>query len=244
MEGRSEQDFYNDALARKVTRCLVIFQGSTLLVGLILTLLGHAPAALFIAYISFVLLLGAFLWFYIRYRSKPVVQEKRQLDQLADRLPEQIRAHAMDLHSMDQEREKLEWRQEAEMLAALLAYQGKSTDEGMAEAHLEEAYFPEIGEEIKQRLVADGFTSAGTIDRYAITRLEYLGKAQVQALLTWREGLYHIFNARRPTRLPLKIQNEIKKKYEMLCDNNSAEQQRLRGEKQELEDAWEKTARG
>ena len=71
-----ENDLRNDTLARKVMRALLIFQVAAVLAGIILIGQQLSSTALWIAFVSLVVLAGAFLWFYIRHRSYPDVQEK------------------------------------------------------------------------------------------------------------------------------------------------------------------------
>ena len=74
---RPDPDLKNDALARKVARFLLLFQGSAFFIGIVFILAGHIPITLCITFISIVLLAGAFVWFYIRYRT-----EKARIKQL------------------------------------------------------------------------------------------------------------------------------------------------------------------
>ena len=100
-------DLKNDSLARKVTRFLVIFQVCALFLGIFLTLIRLSSIALFIAFVSLVLLLGALIWFYIRYRTYPIVQEKRKLAQQSKSLQAQILVHSTNINLTHQNREKI-----------------------------------------------------------------------------------------------------------------------------------------
>ena len=65
-----EDDPYQDPLAKKVTRFLVIFQGSALLIGSLFIFLRLNSIALAISFVSLVLLAGALIWFFIRYLTE------------------------------------------------------------------------------------------------------------------------------------------------------------------------------
>jgi uncharacterized membrane protein len=65
-----DREIKHDALARKVTRFLVIFQVSALIIGIILILLRLNAIAYGITFVSLVLLAAGLTWFYIRYRTE------------------------------------------------------------------------------------------------------------------------------------------------------------------------------
>jgi hypothetical protein len=237
MEVTTGWDFYNDALARKVTIFLVIFQVSALFVGLILTVVRHAPIALFLAFISLILLLGALWWFYIRYQSYPIVHEKRKLKELAEYLPPQILAHTTNLQLTHQNREKLEYAEESEILAALLALQRKHIESRMSGARIEDADIPGVGPEQIKRLSAHGISTAADINPFGI-RVEGVDDASTQAILEWRKRVFSHFDATRPASLPPERHAEIRKKYEIQQANNDTEQQKSQEKKKELENTW------
>jgi hypothetical protein len=83
MDNIPDHDFKNDALARKVTRFLLIFQISTLVTGIIFILVRLNPLALFTAFLSLAIFLGAPIWLYIRYLTFSIVKEQLRRNQLA-----------------------------------------------------------------------------------------------------------------------------------------------------------------
>jgi hypothetical protein len=65
-----EREIEQDALARKVTRFLVIFQVSALIIGIIFILFQLYAIAYGITFVSLVLLAGGLIWFFIRFRTE------------------------------------------------------------------------------------------------------------------------------------------------------------------------------
>jgi ABC-type multidrug transport system fused ATPase/permease subunit len=214
----------------------VIFQVSAFVIGLVLTLAHLSSIALIITFISLVLLLGVLSWFYIRYRSYSIVQEKRKLYQLNNNLQAQILAHTTNIQLTHQNREKLEHAEQDERAIALRNLQKKHIESGMINSRIADADIPGIGPGLKQRLAAHGFSTAANIGEN-VTYVEGFGPAKTQAILDWKNKTYNHFNATKPTDLPPERDNEIKDKYKILHANNDAERQNLEENKNKLENA-------
>ena len=118
IEKPSDLHFKNEGLAQKIIRFLVIFQISSLLIGIILILVRLSSIAFFIAFLSLVLLLGALLWFYIHYQMIPLVQEKQKLTRQSKSLPAQILELGVNINLIQQNREKIKQDEQAELLAS------------------------------------------------------------------------------------------------------------------------------
>lgn len=231
-----DHDFKNDALALKVTRFLVIFQVSALIIGIIFTLVRLSSVALFVTYLALILLLGSLTWFYIRYRTYPIVQEKRKLSQRESNLQAQILAHSTNIKLTQQNREKIKQAEQAELSASLQNLQKKHIESGLTNTRIAEADIPGIGPGLKQRLSANGFSTAASVTPN-VTNIEGFGPAKTQTILDWRNKVYSNLNASKPTCLPAEIQNQINNKYEIHHANNDAEERKAQETKTKLVDA-------
>ena len=227
-------DFENDALARKVTRFLVIFQGSALFLGIIFTLIRLSSTALFLAFVSLVVLLGALTWFYIRYGLHPIVQEKRKLTQQTKNLQAQILVQSTNLNLTQQKREKIKQAEQAELSAALQNIQKKHIDSGLSSFHIANADIPGINWELKQLLVSYGFSNALSITPDVKT-IEGFSPAKTQAVLDWQARIRSYFDGTKPKDLPQDTYNPIKNKFQIQNANNDAEERKIQETKTKLE---------
>jgi hypothetical protein len=222
----TEQDFFHDELARKVARFLVIFQVCTLTAGLILIFLRLGPLALSVAGLSLVILLGACMWFLIRYRSYPTVLEKQKLEGQASSLKAQILALNTNIQSAQQNREKIELAEQVEKTEALQDLQKKYIECGMINTMVHDAYIPGIGAELKQQLTRKGFTTAKNTT-WNVNNLEGIKTTEAQAIINWRNNVFINFIQTKPMELPVEKQAAITRKYQALQADNAAEQQKL-----------------
>jgi hypothetical protein len=234
MNTLTEQDFYHDALAQKVTRILAIFQVSVLILGLIFTFLRVNPVALGFAFVSLVILLGALVWFLIRFHSYPIVQLRQKLKHLAESFRTQILVSSRDIEAAKLNREKTERAEQAERAEVLRDLQKKFIDSGMINTLVAEADIPGIGPECKQRLADNGFTTARNTT-WSVNFLDGLGKAEIQAIIGWRNAVFINFLESKPMELPAEVQEEISRKYQGQHESNAAAQQKLEDARKALE---------
>jgi len=227
-------DFENDVLARKVTRFLVIIQGSALFLGIIFTLIRLSSTALFLAFVSLVVLLGALTWFYIRYGLHPIVQEKRKLTQQTKNLQAQILVQSTNLNLTQQKREKIKQAEQAELSAALQNIQKKHIDSGLSSVHIANADIPGINWELKQLLVSYGFSNALSVTPDVKT-IEGFSPARTQAVLDWQARIRSYFEGTKPKNLPTETYNPIKNKFQIQNANNDAEERKIQETKTKLE---------
>jgi flagellar biogenesis protein FliO len=227
-------DLKNDALARKVTWSLLIFQVSALFIGIILILARLSSIALIIAFAALVLLVGALAWLYVRYQSYPIVQEKHELNQQANNLQDQILAASTNIKIIQQNQEKLETAEQAESSTLLQDCQKEYIESGMVNTQIAEAEIPGIGLEQKRQLAAHGFTTAKNTT-WNVINLEGFTPAETQAILNWRNAVFINFVETKPADLPAEKQYEIKKEYQIQRASNAAEQQKLDEHKTILE---------
>jgi hypothetical protein len=236
VNNRLVDNLNNDLLARKVTRFLLIFQASSLFIDLILIIARQSTTALFLTFISLVLLLGAVVWFYIRYRSYPTIQERIKINQLAKSLQAQILAHSTNIQLTHENREKNQVAERAELSTALINLQNKYIQSGMASTLIAGADIPGIGPGLKQRLAAHGITSAASITPN-VTNLEGFGPTKTQAILDWQRAVSIHFIRTKPTDLPFLASDEIKKKFQIHHANNDVEEHKAQEAKSRLEKA-------
>jgi len=228
------RDFENDGLVRKISRSLLIFQVCAVLIGIIFLLFHKRSITLLIAVVALVLVLGALSWFYIRYRSYPLVQEKRRLDQQARSLQAQKTAQSANIQLTDQNQAELEQAENNEIEKALLNLQKEYIETRMINVRIAEADIPGIGPELKQGLADNGYTTAADINPKVIY-VKGFGGAQTREILDWQDRVYFQFHATRPDSLPAGKLEEIKKKYEIDLVSNYAQQQKIQAEDNELE---------
>jgi membrane protein implicated in regulation of membrane protease activity len=231
-----EDDLRNDTLARKVTRALLIFQVAAVLVGIILISGQLSSIALWIAFVSLVVLAGAILWFHIRYRSSPAVQEKLKLNQQDRRLEAQILAANASIKLAQQNREKIESAEQAERVQALQDFQNGYIECGMVNSQVAQAFIPGLSPERRQQLAEHGFTSAKNTT-WNVINVEGFSPEETQAILNWRNNVFINFIETKPADLPAEKQDEIKKKYQVQLESNTEEQHKLEESRTSLEEA-------
>jgi len=235
MNKQSIDDLNNDALARKVVRFLLIFQSSALFVGLIFTFTRLNALALFLAFVTLVLFLGALFWAFIRYQTYPIVQEKKRLNKKAIELRDQITANAGHIQRARQKREELKREEQAEMNAALAASQNEYIRSGMNATRIADADIPGIGIGLKQRLALHGYISAASITSH-ITSVEGFGPAKSKAMIDWHNRVYAGLNASKPTAVIPEQEKIIREKYEALHANNTESESKHLAHKAALEE--------
>lgn len=234
MNALTEQDFYHDALAQKVTRILVRFQVSVLVLGLIFIFLRLNAVALCFAFVSLVILMGSLAWFLIRFRSYPIVQLREKMKHLAESFKSQILASSRDIEAARQKREQTEGVEQAERAEVLRDLQKEFIDSGMEKTLVAEAEIPGVGPELKQRLADNGFTTARNTT-WSINFLDGLGKDEVQAIIGWRNAVFIHFLESKPLELPAEVQEGISRKYQGQHESNAAGQQKLEDARKALE---------
>ena len=231
-----ENDLREDALARKVTRALVIFQVAAVIAGIILIGQQLSSIAVWIALVSLVVLAGALLWFHMRHRSYPDVQEKLKLNQQDKSLQAQILAASANIRLAQQNREKIESAEQAERVQALQNFQNEYIESGMVNTQVAQADIPGLGPERRQQMAAHGFTSAKNTT-WNVINVEGFSPAETQAILNWRNNVFINFVETKPAELPAEKQDEIKKKYQVQLAGNAEEQQKLEENRASLEEA-------
>ena len=230
------ENINNDVLTRRVTRFLLIFQASALFIDLILIIAHLSSIALFLTFISLILILGAIVWFYIRYRSYSIIQERIKINQLAKSLQAQILAHTTNIQLTHENRERIQEAERTELSTALVNLQNKYIQSGMASTLIAGADIPGIGPGLKQRLSAHGITSAASITPN-VTNVEGFGPAKTQEILDWQRAVSVHFIRTKPTDLPFLVTDEIKKKFQIHHANNDAEEHKAQETKSRLEKA-------
>jgi hypothetical protein len=227
-------DFYNDALARKVVHFLLIFQASALFVGLIFTFTGLNTLALFLAFVTLVVFLGALFWAFIRYQSYTIVQEKKRLNKKAINLQTEITANAGHIQRAKLKREELQREEKAEMNAALIAFQKEYIQRGMNNAQIADADIPGIGQGLKQRLAIHGYSSAASITSH-VTSVEGFGPAKSQAMIDWHNQVHAGLNASKPMAVIPEQEKVIRDKYIALHASNTGDESKHLDHKTALE---------
>ena len=234
MNNTQAKDIKNDLIARRVIRFLLLFQLLALVIGVLLTLMRISNIALFIAFFTLIIFIGVILWLYIRYRTYPIVQEKRELSQQASGLQAQIIAHTNNIQLTVQKREQLLRAEAEEMAAALQTLQTSHIQSGLSSTQISDANISGIGPKLKERLASHGLTNAATINRN-VTAIEGFGQAKSQAILSWRDQVHSHFNSTKPISLPLEASDVIKKKYIVHHENNDSQRKKLQESKSDLE---------
>ena len=220
-------DLYNDELARKVVRFILIFQVSALFIGLIFTFTRLNALALFLAFVTLVLMLGALFWAFIRYQTYPIVQEKKRLKKKAIDLQAQIAMNTGHIQRARQKREELQREEQAGMQVALMSSQNEYIRSGMNAARIEDSDIPGIGHGLKQKLALHGFTSAASITSH-VTSVEGFGPAKSQAVIDWRNRVHVGLNSAKPTAVTPEQIKIIREKYDALhVSNTEAESKHL-----------------
>jgi hypothetical protein len=231
-----ENDARDDALARKVTRALLIFQVAAVLAGIILIGQQLSSIAIWIAFVSLAVLAGALLWFYIRHRSYPDVQEKLKLKRQDKGLQAQILAASANIQLARQNREKIENAELAERAQALQDVQNGYIECGMVNTQVAQAYIPGLGPERRQQLAAQGYTTAKNTT-WNVINVEGFSPEETQAILNWRNNVFINFVETKPAELPPEKLDEIKEKYQVQLAGNAAEQQKMEEDRKSLEEA-------
>jgi len=234
MDRHSKDDYQNDTLARKVVGFLLIFQGSALLIGLIFTFIGLSTLALLLAFVTLVILLGALLWAYIRFQTFPIVQEKKELNKKANDLQGKIVTHQRFVEHTQQEHVELQHHKQNELQEALRTVQNQFFQNGLMAAKISDADIPGVGEKLKQRLAASGYTSAVHINQH-VTAVEGLGPAKTQAVLDWRRRVYGDLDRAKPKSLPPEQEEQIQQKYKTLFASNREKERQYKDDKANLE---------
>ena len=213
-------NLYNDALAKKVVRFLLVFQASTLIVGSIFTLTKLNGLALFMAFITLVVFWGALFWAFIRYQTYSIVKEKNRLNKKSKDLKAQITTNSNHIQRAKQKREELKREEQAEKNATLITSQKEYIRSGMSGSKIENADIPGIGHGLKQRLAMRGFTSAESITSL-VTSVEGFGPAKSQAMINWRNRILSGLNASKPTIITPVQEKIINDKYNALQATNT-----------------------
>jgi len=234
MNKTQANDFKNDLLARRVIRYLLLFQLLALVIGAILTLTRISIIALTIAFISLSILIVVILWLYIRYRTYPIVKEKRKLDRQSSYLQAQIIAHTNNIQLTIQKREQLIRAEDEEIGNALQILQNSHIQSGLSNTLLSDANISGIGPKLKERLANYGFINAASIN-VNVTKVEGFGQAKSQAVINWRNQVYSNLNSTKPKILPSASAEIIKKKYLVHHENNDSERKKVQENKINLE---------
>ena len=239
LNNQLDDNLFNDKLAKKVVRYLVVFQLGALLLGLIFTFTKLTTVALFLAFITLVAMLGALYWAYIRYKSYPIVQEKMKLQNKASEVQGQIKENTGHIQQARQKREDLKHEEQTEMQTALVATQNKYIRDGMNAARIETATIPGIGPAMNQRLILHGYKTAASITSQ-VTTVEGFGPAKSQAVIDWRNRVNAGLNASKPATLIPEHVKIIRDKYEDLHTSNTVVESKHLVNKASLEETMSK----
>lgn len=234
MNKQFDEDLHSDALALKVVRFIFICQEVALLAGLIFVFARLTTLAFFLSFMALVLLLGALLWAYIRYQTFPIVQEKKELSKKSLELQGKIAKYQRSVLDMQQKQVELQRDGQAEIQAALKAHQTRYIQNGMIAAKIADADIDGIGEKMKQRLAASGYTNAANINQQ-VTAVEGLGPVKTQAVLHWHNQVYGGLDRSKPISLPLEQVELIKQKYKDLYISNREKEHEYQLHKASLE---------
>jgi len=215
-------------------RSLSLLQPGAMIVVLWLCLWDHIALALLISFLTLSFLLVVLGWLYARYRTLPVVREKRNLTRLVNKFEQHLQIEELRIYAAIKERARLVHAQKQELHSALRGLQKNYVEEGLGKASIEEADIPEVEPNLRQRLAGYGIRSAGDVsDR--IAQLPGFGVEKCHALLGWRSAVTAALESSQPSALPSEHLDAIQQKYHTLQDQNNAAERKAISSQQILE---------
>lgn len=230
----SRISFEADPLSWKVIRFFLLLQiaGMVLVVGLCLVNLYFL--ALTISLLTLLAFIAIVLWLYSRYRERPLVREKRELERLQRRFQKGLQSETSIIQATIKQREVLFQTEKDEIHNALQTLQRQHIDNGLAAAQIHDATIPGIGPRLKEGLARYGVASAAQVTEQ-IPHFPGFGAAKHQALMNWRASVLAGLESTQPHALPHEQLEVIKQKYQAQQDRNDADERKARSSKQILE---------
>ena len=228
---------YNDKVAQKTIRFLLIFQLIELFPLALLTLLGYGSLALVIVIFTVFAIAGVLGWLYLRFQSHPLVVEKRSLSKQKTNLQSRIQSEQRRISSSQQKRNNLLQSEKNELAAALKAIQGAFIQTGLNSSRLADAQIPGIGPKLKERLAAHAVLTAAQVNRNSIASVDGLGDVKTRAILSWRNNVYAQLDRAKPMALADDQADPIKAKYKIQHATNDKEEANARTTKLDLDHA-------
>ncbi len=215
-------------------RSLLLLQPGAMVVVLGLCLWDRFVHALVISLLTLLFLLAVFVWLYARYRTLPVVREKRNLTRLVNKFDTHLQVEELRIYAAVKERARLVQAEKQEVHSALRALQKDYIDGGLGNASIEQADIPEVGPALKQRLAGYGILRAADVsDR--IAQLPGFGVEKYHALLDWRGAVAAKLEDTKPAALPPEQLDAIQQKYHTLQDQNNAGERKAISSQQMME---------
>ena len=159
----SRASFHNDRFSRTVMRCLLLLQPGAMVVVLGLCLWDRFVHALVISLLTLLFLLAVFVWLYARYRTLPVVREKRNITRLVHKFEQHLQIEELRIYAAIKERARLVQAEKQEIHNALRALQKDYIEDGLGNASIEQADIPGVGPALRQRLAGYGIRSAADV---------------------------------------------------------------------------------
>ena len=230
----SNVSFVDDPLARKVTRPLLVLQVVAMVVVVGLSFAHLFLAAFLLSVLTLLLLSGALLWLYARYRELPVIREKRELERLVFRFQKGVHTEGMNIQAAVRERVRLFQAEKEEIKAALGALQKSHIDNGLRMASIQEIAISGVGSQLKERLAGNDILSAADINE-TIAQLPGIGQEERQALLAWQRSVQETLKSIQPSALPQKQLEAIQQRFQALQGQNNASDRKAHASQQMLE---------
>ncbi len=226
--------FHKDRLSRIVIRALLIVQIAAMVAVLRLSLLDLSSLAVAISLLTLFLLIGVMLWLYVRYQTLPVVCERKTLEHLTLKFQNNLQEEERRITAAIRQRAQLIQSENDELRAALQMLQKKYVERSLAGASLQDAAFPGIGPELKERLAGYGIVSAAQVSS-RIAHLPGFGMAKSLELLSWRSAIAATLESTKPMALPLEQSEAIRHKYRAQHNHINAIERNAIASKQVLE---------
>ena len=219
--------FEHDPYSRRASRYLLwLYVGILILVmgSLILQFHSVAFGVLFLTLV----MTGALLRrLHGRFQVLDVVKEKRRLEQEADRLQEKLAVVQRSLTETKHRREHLLHKEQFGLEATLRNQQLHHIQKRLSSCFVKDAPGLGLFPQLKERLEQAGLRTALDLSEEAITRIDGLDAASLEALLQWRSSLSAQFEATQPVKLPDHQLEYIQKKFNRLHARNDEKERSL-----------------
>ena len=226
--------FAEESVSRKVTRFLLVMQGTGVILVPCLRLFHLVLPALTISFLTLILSLACLAWLYARYLKLPIIRYRGNLQRFITRFERRARDEVKVIRRTAEERDHLLYAEKEEIAIALMTAQTNHMDQGLASALVREAAIPGVGPELKDRLAKYGIRNAAQLTE-GIYALPGFGEAECRSLIGWRRSLVKSLEITKPHELAERQLEPIRQKYQILQERNGALEGRARSSKELLE---------
>lgn len=228
--------FENDHFSRKVMQYFLWLQIGAMVIVFALIALHLYSIALSISFTTLLVFIAIFLWLYLRYQNLPVVKEKRNLQQKAFLLKKNIHEEEITIRSTNHKRNSLFQAEQKEMDTALLNLQQKYIQKGLSNSYIKDAVISGVGPKLKERLAIYEIVTAADISNSKVSQVKGFGEIKRLAVVSWQSAIYSQLERTKPISLPDEQLKAIKKKYQDFQNQNNANEQKAKNNRQKLED--------